>query len=74
MARLLELLRSESRLLGGLHSLGASGEASSQLMRVQVAPKDSSYAVDIRDNGIVVGTGEAARPAHVRAARLLDRL
>ncbi|XP_038051139.1 UDP-glucose:glycoprotein glucosyltransferase 1-like isoform X2 [Patiria miniata] len=50
---LLELLRSESQILGGLHSLGASGEAASQLMRVQVASKDSTYAVDIRDNSVV---------------------
>ncbi|XP_071798762.1 UDP-glucose:glycoprotein glucosyltransferase 1-like isoform X1 [Asterias amurensis] len=50
---LLELLRSESRMLGGLHSLGASGEAATQLMMVQVASQDSTYAVDIRDNGIL---------------------
>ncbi|XP_022095271.1 UDP-glucose:glycoprotein glucosyltransferase 1-like isoform X2 [Acanthaster planci] len=50
---LLELLRSESQILDGLYSLGVSGEASGQLMRVQVASHDGTYAVDIRDNSVL---------------------
>jgi len=55
---LLELLRAESLVLQGLHSLSEqyqlSPAFSQQLMKLDLTDSETMYAVDIRDSSVIV--------------------
>nr|XP_061799479.1 UDP-glucose:glycoprotein glucosyltransferase 2-like [Nerophis lumbriciformis] len=50
---ILEILRSEARVLEGLHNLGVKGEHQSTLLRLPVNHVADSYALDIRHPAIM---------------------
>ncbi|XP_077583615.1 UDP-glucose:glycoprotein glucosyltransferase 2 [Stigmatopora nigra] len=50
---ILEILRSEARVLEGLHNLGVKGEHQNQLLRLPVNDVADSYALDIRNPAIM---------------------
>lgn len=51
---ILDILRTEARLLEGLHNLGIKGEHQGKLLRLPVNSVDDSYALDIRHPAIMV--------------------
>lgn len=40
----------------GLHALGLHGDALNQVMKTKIAKTEGDYALDIRDNGVLVST------------------
>lgn len=51
---ILDILRTEARILEGLHNLGIKGEHQGKLLRLPVNSVDDSYALDIRHPAIMV--------------------
>ena len=55
---LLETMRSEAKLMEGLHAIGEQYHLNSslmvQLLKVDLKDSDANYAVDIRDPSVVV--------------------
>lgn len=49
---LLETLRTESRVLDGLHKIGIKGKSSAPLLALDLATASKEFAVDIRDTAI----------------------
>ena len=49
---LLEAVRGEERVLGGLHSLGLTAKQSHSLMTLDLGGKQQTYGVDIRDSAV----------------------
>ncbi|XP_030641719.1 UDP-glucose:glycoprotein glucosyltransferase 2-like [Chanos chanos] len=50
---ILEVIRSEAKVLEGLHNLGVTGDSQAKMLRLPVHPVDDSYALDIRHSAIV---------------------
>ncbi|XP_037832033.1 UDP-glucose:glycoprotein glucosyltransferase 2 isoform X5 [Kryptolebias marmoratus] len=50
---ILDILRTEARILEGLHNLGIKGEHQGKLLRLPVNSMDDSYALDIRHPAIM---------------------
>lgn len=51
---ILDILKSEAKVLEGLHNLGIKGEHQDKLLRLPVNAVDDSYALDIRHSAIMV--------------------
>ncbi|KAL8187543.1 UNVERIFIED_CONTAM: UDP-glucose:glycoprotein glucosyltransferase 1, partial [Gekko kuhli] len=49
---LFDLLRNEARVMEGLHSLGIVGHSMHNVLKLNIQPSDSDYAVDIRSPAI----------------------
>ncbi|XP_072034648.1 UDP-glucose:glycoprotein glucosyltransferase 1-like [Amphiura filiformis] len=50
---MLDLLRSEGKLLQGLYQLGVKGEDLNKLLRIQVESNEGDFAVDVRDQSVM---------------------
>ncbi|XP_045583681.2 UDP-glucose:glycoprotein glucosyltransferase 1 isoform X2 [Procambarus clarkii] len=50
---LLDHVRSEERVMGGLHKLGVHGESLSTLLHLDVSESTQEYGIDIRDSAIM---------------------
>ncbi|XP_042221378.1 UDP-glucose:glycoprotein glucosyltransferase 1-like isoform X2 [Homarus americanus] len=50
---LLDHIRSEERVMGGLHKLGVTGESLSTLLQLDVSESTQEYGIDIRDSAIM---------------------
>ncbi|XP_071549472.1 UDP-glucose:glycoprotein glucosyltransferase 1 isoform X4 [Panulirus ornatus] len=76
---LLDHIRTEERVMGGLHKLGVYGESLSTLLHLDVSESNQEYGIDIRDTAIMwmnnietdkayrkwpVSTGELLRPTY----------
>lgn len=48
------MLRNEARVMEGLHSLGIEGISLHNVLKLNIQPSDSDYAVDIRSPAISV--------------------
>lgn len=48
------MLRNEARVMEGLHSLGIEGLSLHNVLKLNIQPSDSDYAVDIRSPAISV--------------------
>lgn len=48
------MLRNEARVMEGLHSLGIEGVSLHNVLKLNIQPSDSDYAVDIRSPAISV--------------------
>jgi UDP-glucose:glycoprotein glucosyltransferase len=53
MATLLETLRSESRVLDGLHKIGMQGQTVNPLLALELSASAKEFAIDIRDSSIL---------------------
>uniref|UniRef100_A0A8C3BCE6 UDP-glucose ceramide glucosyltransferase-like 1 n=1 Tax=Cairina moschata TaxID=8855 RepID=A0A8C3BCE6_CAIMO len=51
---LIDVLRNEARVMEGLHSLGIEGLSLHNVLKLNIQPSDSDYAVDIRSPAISV--------------------
>lgn len=51
------MLRNEARVMEGLHSLGIEGISLHNVLKLNIQPSDSDYAVDIRSPAISVSMG-----------------
>uniref|UniRef100_A0A8C0J494 UDP-glucose ceramide glucosyltransferase-like 1 n=1 Tax=Chelonoidis abingdonii TaxID=106734 RepID=A0A8C0J494_CHEAB len=51
-ASLFDVLRNEARVMEGLHSLGIEGLSLHNVLKLNIQPSDSDYAVDIRSPAI----------------------
>uniref|UniRef100_A0A8C5TLI5 UDP-glucose ceramide glucosyltransferase-like 1 n=1 Tax=Malurus cyaneus samueli TaxID=2593467 RepID=A0A8C5TLI5_9PASS len=49
---LIDILRNEARVMEGLHSLGIEGLSLHNVLKLNIQPSDSDYAVDIRSPAI----------------------
>ncbi|KAG8135794.1 hypothetical protein E2320_008784, partial [Naja naja] len=49
---LFDVLRNEARVMEGLHSLGIVGRSMHNVLKLNIQPSDSDYAVDIRSSAI----------------------
>ncbi|XP_077205462.1 UDP-glucose:glycoprotein glucosyltransferase 1 isoform X1 [Paroedura picta] len=49
---LFDVLRNEARVMEGLHSLGIVGQSMHNVLKLNIQPSDSDYAVDIRSPAI----------------------
>uniref|UniRef100_A0A672UDS4 UDP-glucose ceramide glucosyltransferase-like 1 n=1 Tax=Strigops habroptila TaxID=2489341 RepID=A0A672UDS4_STRHB len=49
---LIDVLRNEARVMEGLHSLGIEGLSLHNVLKLNIQPSDSDYAVDIRSSAI----------------------
>ncbi|NXG55323.1 UGGG1 glucosyltransferase, partial [Hemiprocne comata] len=49
---LIDVLRNEARVMEGLHSLGIEGLSLHNVLKLNIQPSDSNYAVDIRSPAI----------------------
>ncbi|XP_063771592.1 UDP-glucose:glycoprotein glucosyltransferase 1 isoform X2 [Pseudophryne corroboree] len=49
---LFDVLRNEARVMEGLHRLGIEGEALHNVLKLNIQPSTSDYAVDIRNSAI----------------------
>ncbi|XP_077988302.1 UDP-glucose:glycoprotein glucosyltransferase 1-like isoform X2 [Glandiceps talaboti] len=49
---LLDLLRSETKLMEGLNSLGLTGSTMNKFMQISPESNEASYAIDIRDHAV----------------------
>ncbi|OXB58829.1 hypothetical protein ASZ78_007546 [Callipepla squamata] len=68
-ASLFDVLRNEARVMEGLHSLGIEGFSLHNILKLNIQPSDSDYAVDIRSPAISVLIVD---PAHETTAELLN--
>lgn len=51
---MIDVLRNEARVMEGLHSLGIEGLSLHNVLKLNIQPSDSDYAVDIRSPAISV--------------------
>lgn len=51
---LIDVLRNEAHVMEGLHSLGIEGLSLHNVLKLNIQPSDSDYAVDIRSPAISV--------------------
>ena len=57
LSSLFDVLRNEARVMEGLHSLGIVGLSMHNVLKLNIQPSDSDYAVDIRSTAISVSMG-----------------
>jgi UDP-glucose:glycoprotein glucosyltransferase len=53
MPSLMETLRSESRVLDGLHKIGLQGQTVNPLLALELSSSSKDFAIDIRDSSIL---------------------
>lgn len=85
---LLDHIRTEERVMGGLHKLGVRGESLSTLLHLDVTESTQEYGIDIRDSAIMwmnnietdkayrkwpSSTGELLRPTYPGMLRSIKK-